>query len=119
MVSTDDVAKTLNAAADHIETHGWWKPGLGDRDSSFHGAVCIMNAIMKVSGDSLLSELQQVAQDAVTDHFHLDAITQVFDLNDSQSEDSGKEWAIRNLRETADEVLRNNSREVASNGSDD
>jgi hypothetical protein len=100
-VSLKALAKTLDNAANHIQVHGWWRPGYSDENPL--PAACISNAIAYVTEGEHI-EVAQAAQEALLGHFGLNELRELFVLNDSQPFNIGKEWAIEHLRETAHEI---------------
>lgn len=109
-VSLDELSELFEKAAQFIDEKGWWKPGLGG-ENEHNSSACIMNAITYIASQS--DALNRAAQEVVMSHFGKDELAEVFDLNDAQPEDSGKEWAVSNLREIANNV-RSSQRDSAA-----
>jgi hypothetical protein len=89
-----------------IETKGWT-----NQPSRGHG-VCLWIAIYDAAphgaqpvhtlDDSVFLRLNNV----VKKHFGVSDISEVFDLNDMQPMDTGKQWAIMNLADLRDRAIR-------------
>lgn len=111
-----ELAAAFNAAADYIETNGWWNGTIGSMRTDTPSSTCIANSLVIANkavedGEYRTYETPNGerfnvvdAQDALVAHFGVEQLSDVFDLNDAHSYDTGKEWATRNLREIANSL---------------
>lgn len=87
-------------AANYIDEYGWWGGGSGTTNES----TCIANALWNVLHGQVHTLVIAKYQDALMRQLACTTLFEVFELNDSQPLEDGKEWAVTNLREVAEYV---------------
>lgn len=93
-------AKPFIDAANRIEKHGWWSSAIGPNGPG--DLACIGLALLDAGG----STNQLCILQALSAHFDVPAEWHhIYALNDSQTAESGKNWAIHNLILVAERIV--------------
>lgn len=98
-------ASVFDDAARSIEEHGWWSTTMPTNDER-SDAQCIGNATTFAAKRAGADQIE--ANNMLLKHFGFTDLFQVYELNDSQPLDAGKEWAITELRKIAEKIRERN-----------
>lgn len=106
----EDVAALFEGAALHIGQYGWWKPSWGPNSGPEAPCACIWIALDSAleefgrNNDSLDMQARRYVEAAMLNHFGLDSMTELFNLNDRQPDHEGQGWAIYHLNTLAQQI---------------
>lgn len=114
MSALGDATAILFDAADDIELYGWKAAGADIDEIDPNGAYprCVWIGIMRAAESRNSSDVEfhrssavLLAEDALVEAAGVNTISDVFDLNDAQCPDEGKQWASNLLDKAADLLI--------------
>lgn len=99
-------AKVFEEAADDVVEFGWLN---GNSEETFDEDLrtaprCIWIAVSESLDRQRVTGKYVLAMDLIKKHFNVDTITEVFDINDSHSDEEGQAWAYGELRMISDKL---------------